>query len=511
MTIQAFSAKVPNEFGIRCVRYYFVILIEGESRSNFSRLWFSSAGMMCPTRRIPATEIEFDGQSRARYGWDRLCGEADFVMLAGNCSPVDVIGETCPGQGTIPAASKGICVAQNAPSSFNLNRAEAFFSNLAFVGAVLAAMVTAWLNQDQPLGLLAATGFWIGGVLYAVLGEIGFNWTHKQAHRGWLYVYFGVQAALGLGLIWLGRGEPLIGLILIPLSSQFVLTLPSPTAFAATGLLLLAGSVAHYVGGLSLAAVFSLMVSYAAATIAIDFFTLSAARERSLRTRVEQLNQELAEANDKLRDHARQSAALATAEERNRLAREIHDSLGHTLTTVSIQLDAARQLIVTNPAKAEEVVQKAHALTRQGLQDVREAVAAWRSSPLTGQSLSHALDNLVKTARQTGLPIDYRLEARLDDLPPSSALTLYRAAQEALTNIHKHSQATSVEMVLTGGSVITLCVRNDGLLPYQSDSTGYGLQGLRERILLQGGTLQAGQRADTEFLFEVQLPWPNQP
>jgi signal transduction histidine kinase len=385
--------------------------------------------------------------------------------------------------------------------------------NFAFVATVLAAMLTAWLARD-PMSVGRAVGFWLTGLSFAGLGGFVFDpleeTNNAEKGLGWpIHLYFIVQSGLGLSLIWLARGEPLIGIAIIPLTSHLVISYRDWPGLAASALLMAAGGVAHNLGGLSTLASLNLTLSYSAATLAIVMFTQAALRERDLRQEVETLNTELNGANQKLRQYASQSAELATAQERNRLAREIHDSLGHCLTTVTIQLDVAQQLIEADPAKAQDVVQKAHSLTKQGLRDVREAVAAWRSSPLTGQSLPEAIHQLAATAEQTGLDVAVTLSGPLDDLPPQLELTLYRAVQEALTNVHKHSQAETVRISLTCAEDIHLRVWNDG--PPTSpaaESSGFGLLGLRERVEMLGGQLTAQAPTPTSFVCEVKIPCP---
>jgi signal transduction histidine kinase len=250
------------------------------------------------------------------------------------------------------------------------------------------------------------------------------------------------------------------------------------------------------VGGLALAAgvVFSMM------------FTRVAVRENIARAEVERLNLELATANRKLRAYAAQVQELAVANERNRLAREIHDSLGHYLTVINVQLEAASQVFEHDPQKAVATVRKAQALTQEGLTDIRRSVAALRSAPLDNQPLPKAIEDLVAELQASGTVTQFHLEGDLLDLSPQVELTLYRAAQEALNNVRKHAHASRVDVVLTAMSDRLRIVVSDNGVGGKRTEGGFGLLGVRERVKLLGGTFVAQPVSNGGFEFVVEVP-----
>ena len=241
------------------------------------------------------------------------------------------------------------------------------------------------------------------------------------------------------------------------------------------------------VGGLALAAgmVFSIV------------FTKVAVRENIARAEVERLNLELATANSKLREYAAQVQELAVANERNRLAREIHDSLGHYLTVINVQLEAASRVFGRDPQKAVAFVRKAQSLAQEGLTDIRRSVADLRSAPLDNQPLPKAIEDLVTELQASGMVAQFRVEGDLPDLSPQVELTLYRAAQEALNNVRKHAHASRADVVLTA--------MPDRLRIVVSDN-GFGLLGVRERVKLLGGTFVAQPVSNGGFEFAVEVP-----
>ena len=204
------------------------------------------------------------------------------------------------------------------------------------------------------------------------------------------------------------------------------------------------------------------------------------------------------------RDALIQAAAL---EERARIAREMHDILAHTLSALSVQLEGARMLVEQRPEDPATVaaVERASRLAREGLIEARRAVASLRDESLPGPDLLPHLAEAFE--RDTGVPCRLHVEGQPRDLAPEARLAIYRAAQEALTNIRKHADATSVDIALRYTPHWTeLTIENQGSVrPSPIESGGYGLSGMRERAELLGGTVEAGP---TEGGFRVCLRLP---
>jgi signal transduction histidine kinase len=202
--------------------------------------------------------------------------------------------------------------------------------------------------------------------------------------------------------------------------------------------------------------------------------------------------EQLALANQQLRDYALQVEALATAQERNRIAREIHDALGHSLTVFNLHLDAALQLWRTDPQEAHGLLVEAKQVAATTLQEVRQSVAELRADPLAGQLLSRAIQGLCDDfQRGTGIQPHYTCPEFLE-LPQSIKLALYRIVQESLTNICKYAQASQVSIQVrqeAGQLMVTITDDGQGFDP-QTNTTGFGLQGMRERTLGLGGEWQ---------------------
>ena len=157
----------------------------------------------------------------------------------------------------------------------------------------------------------------------------------------------------------------------------------------------------------------------------------------------------LTAANEKLRKYALKIENQATLEERNRIAREIHDSLGHSLTALNLQLETGTKLLNSNPEKAKDFLIRAKELGSQALQDVRESVSKMRSNPLQEQSLETSIDMLIQNFHHsTNIQPNYQINL-FYSIPRDISTAIYRIIQESLTNISKYAEATEVNLEIT--------------------------------------------------------------
>jgi signal transduction histidine kinase len=213
-------------------------------------------------------------------------------------------------------------------------------------------------------------------------------------------------------------------------------------------------------------------------------------------------------ANDRLRRYALLIENQATLQERNRIAREIHDSVGHALTAQSIQLENVAVWLRENVGRAEEHLQKARGLGKEALQNVRQSVATMRQPPLQGQSFNDAIETLVNEfERTTGIQTMMQIQVA-QGLPTDIAIALYRIVQEAMTNIAKHSQATQVNLKLSETpQELELIVEDNGqgFDPTQN-TTGFGLQSMRERTEALGGLFYLNSHSGQGCRLHLNIP-----
>lgn len=197
--------------------------------------------------------------------------------------------------------------------------------------------------------------------------------------------------------------------------------------------------------------------------------------------------------NARLYDQSREVAVL---EERNRLAREIHDTLAQGLTGIVVQLEAAERVAARRPERAAASLERARGLARRSLEEARRSLWNLRPTPLEHLSLSEALEQETKRLNdQTGLQVGFSVIGDERRLPSDDELNLYRIAQEALTNATKHAQAERVRVELTfNEESLRLSVVDDGIggvneIRDSDKSVGLGLVGMRERAHLLRGEL----------------------
>jgi signal transduction histidine kinase len=220
-------------------------------------------------------------------------------------------------------------------------------------------------------------------------------------------------------------------------------------------------------------------------------------------------------AHTQLQEYSAQVEELSAIRERNRIAREIHDTLGHALTLLAVQLETATQLEARGDPRLHEELREARQVAKACLTEVRHSVEALRPDEASAGSLQERLQKLVAefatTCRETRITLD--LEEATHPLYPELCLALYRCAQEALTNIRKHARATKVLLRLStsGGQEeqVELTVLDNGqgsTQEHEHRASGFGLLGMRERVALLDGTLRAGPEPGHGWRVEVVLP-----
>lgn len=397
--------------------------------------------------------------------------------------------------------------------------------HLAMALMIVVAVGTTLFVEPEKLQAGRIYGLGLVSLLYVLWNLIGTHgivtlvlWesgtppsSEKRGPRFGGGRYFVVQMALA-GLVYViadqGHIPNLVWLVLLP-----------PVAYAVfflewrgiTGISLLTMSVlvlnAFRWHGWKFAAFAAVAFSFAVLFTLV--FTLLAVHSEKARHEVQRLAGELTEANRQLRDYAVRVEELAATRERNRIAREIHDSLGHYLTVVNVQIEAARTMESVDPARARAALAKAQTLTQEGLQDIRRSLAALRSSPLDNKSLVEGLRELVASSCGAGTRAEFQLLGELRSLSSPAELSLYRAVQEGLTNVRKHARAEMARVILDFRVTKRVSVSvgdNGGGMAAGAESGGYGLLGLRERAQLLGGLLRVETAPRQGFTITLELP-----
>ena len=204
-------------------------------------------------------------------------------------------------------------------------------------------------------------------------------------------------------------------------------------------------------------------------------------------------------------------AKAAVAEERTRIARELHDIVGHSVSVMTVQAAGVRRLLREDQEREREALLAIEETGRAALTEMRRLVGVLRRaddepSLVPQPSLEHVA-KLVEQTGDAGLPTELRIEGEATALPQGIDLTAYRLVQEGLTNALKHANATHAEVVVRyDDGTVELVVRDDGTGDGAGGGSGHGLVGIRERVSVYGGELFAGPRAEGGFELRARLP-----
>jgi signal transduction histidine kinase len=200
----------------------------------------------------------------------------------------------------------------------------------------------------------------------------------------------------------------------------------------------------------------------------------------------------------------------AVADERARIARELHDVIAHSVSVMTVQAGAARLLLEEDAARARDSLLAVEGTGRQALGEMRRLLGILRGDEeemrLAPQPGIADIGSLVEHVRAAGLPVDVVVEGEPQPLPPGIDLAAYRVVQEALTNALKHAGAARAAVEIRyGPSALDLSVVNDGHVA-RNGRAGHGLVGMRERVALYGGEFDAGPRREGGYAVRARLP-----
>ena len=335
-----------------------------------------------------------------------------------------------------------------------------------------------WIFLIAHLGMLLSAS---SNNLPIVLSSCGIlfllSWVFPIDRPQWqrlIYIVLGLTTILGVGYFGVN-----LGLFLQVYAGKSFFLVGKKNTIALIGLTIIPWTLNEYAreSRLGLGSIDSMR--FAIFTIAIyiaaSYFTLMLSHMIVVQQQKDQKITELSE----------QVESLAVELERTRIAREIHDSLGHTLTNLDTQLAVAQTLRSNNPIQAFQAVDTAKLLARQCIEDVSHALSRMRESDF---DLNQALTALLEQLRQTtSLQIEWKVN--LPDLPIYQSYQIYCLIKEALMNIQKHSKASHLQFsAYQTPQGITLDLIDDGIgFNPKTNTLGFGLQGMIERVQLLGG------------------------
>ena len=365
---------------------------------------------------------------------------------------------------------------------------------LAAVGLGLAGVV---LGQDQSEGPTGPLWFDV----LAALAIVGPLFLRRRFPLG-------APVAVGVAVVLTSLvDERLVGYLFVPFlagcASVFLLGLRPDRAQAAAGLVLAIGVTAFVTyrdpignldGFIATSVIFGVVWTIAFA-LSRKFQEADEAKERAARAERER----------------EERARTAVSEERARIARELHDVVGHSVSVMTVQASAVRRLLRPEQKKEREALLIVEQTGREALAEMRRMVGVLRrpeeAPALAPQPSLEHLDKLVEQAREAGLPVELRVEGEPVPLPAGVDLTAYRLVQEGLTNALKHARAERAQVIVRyGAGDIEVNVSDDGRGAGSDDGGGHGLVGMRERVAVYGGELEAGPRPEGGYRLRARLP-----
>jgi len=379
-------------------------------------------------------------------------------------------------------------------------------ANIAFAIVVLTSYF-ATFSTIRHATLLDVILIILFGMAYIAFGIYGYAYTARSEVLILKLFYFAVQIPLGSLIISLGKGSGFNALLLLPLAGQAVVLLPELMAYLAN-----LGIVATYLIAVhsftpAWPDVWTNLPIFLAGLFFIVVFTQVAVGEEKARKQVERLLNELQESNRQLSEYSLKVEELAVVEERNRMAREIHDGLGHYLTTVNVQIQAALATLENKPARAREMLQKASKLSQEALADVRNSVATLRAPMDENLPLEQIIRNVLKGCECETLKTSFMLLGSERSVSPQARFTLFRTAQEAVNNVQKHSHASNlwVSLDFSTEKKTKLTIKDDGIGSNNVDG-GFGLLGLRERARFVNGDIKIISSPGIGFEIQLMVP-----
>lgn len=380
--------------------------------------------------------------------------------------------------------------------------------HIVYIGGLLLALAAALWGTRGAWGWREAALVAIVAILiplYVRVIVFAFRWPYPR----WFWaLYYGIVIALLALAVWI---NPVFIWAIAMLFGQMSGVLPPLLAFpgvlAVMGVILLAANDWRLPAQISWGG-----VAFVAAQLGIMFVLYLYIYHvfRTSQERAELVN-ELTAAKSQLERARDAEAELATLRERERVARDLHDGLGHSLVTLSMQLEAVQRLYPVDPERASAQLDEMKQLTRDSMTQLRQTLDGLRAPGLADQALSRALRlYCADFSRRAGLTVTCDVDSTADGLPAAMTEALWRISVEALTNIERHAQASSVALRLRiKPDAVSLYIEDDGIgLPPDAENRPghYGLRGIRERVEGLGGTLTMGRVAKGGSFLAADIP-----
>jgi signal transduction histidine kinase len=345
------------------------------------------------------------------------------------------------------------------------------------------------------------------GICYVFIGIYIYSLSAGNSLVWLRFLYIIVELALAISIIFISKGIGISILILLPVIGHSVVMFSPRVMLGINGLI----AIVYFTGSRFFSTNWESAINglpiFLAGQIFIIIFMQMTLEEEKAHTKIKQLITELESANKNLQNYANQIEDLTLARERNRFAREIHDGLGHYLTVIHMQIQAAKAIMNKDPIKAKQTLETAQKQAQEALIDVRKSVSALRDAHDGRITLVERVQQLVSATTSDSLDISTEVKGMEIKGLPHLELTVFRIIQEGIQNCIKHSGATQLKIFLdySEGGVLFIAIQDNGL-GTDSIVEGFGLRGMDERIKQLGGKFNYRTQENEGFIIEVEVP-----
>jgi signal transduction histidine kinase len=379
-------------------------------------------------------------------------------------------------------------------------------TDLAFALVVLISYF-ATFSKPPEISLFLITVLICLGVAYITNGIYGFAFVNQFGKLIPKIGYFAVQLVFGGFIVYFSKGAGFNAFILLPLVAHTAMTLEQDWMLAVNASIFLTYVISMMSFAHSWELVWQNLPIFFVGQIFFLIFTQTAVNEQRGRLKMEKLAGELSEANRHLSEYAGQVKDLTLSQERNRLAREIHDGLGHYLTTINMQIKATLAILNKDPNKAAYLLENAQQLTSDALDDIRNSVASLREDNLGALTFIERITALARASESQERIFDIDIQGPPRAISPQVDVTLFRTVQEAINNANKHSHATLVNIVIDFSKTdrIILFIKDNGT-GAESLEGGFGLIGMKERVRLIQGEIKFNSAKGEGFEINISVP-----
>ncbi len=340
----------------------------------------------------------------------------------------------------------------------------------------------------------------IGGMILLVSNDI-FRYYYGKCKSGWVDFCSIAVSIIGTGLytFWL-NSLPASIFFLFPLIELFFVrnSILYPLLALHAGIFIVANFLLNDLSVNNLVIYVSIVV--------VIYLYKNNIDERS---KTNSLNERLKTVNKQLAEYAQKVGQIAAVNERTRIAQDLHDSIGHGLIALSMNLEFIERATAKDNVKIADAAAKAHTLSLKCINDLRSAVSILKGEKISSEDLKAALSEIVENIRHSGVNISLAFEGSIENICPDMKECIYKTVREAVTNSLKNGKADHIQIELTvRGHLLTLSVDDNGI-GCESIKKSHGLSGIEERLEKLGGKAEYKTEEGKGFLLRIQIPIEN--